>query len=509
MSITIDKSATVAEVQKIWDAFKNLPEFKKYESSPAKIYWRSVVSQSLRGSNNFLQEFGRVRKQIVDKLISIAFTNTEKFESVFCETCVARSVGSNDPTSDYDITISGASSFHIVQEFYVIFRNIFEAEPGDVFDTNVYGGPTEFHIWNQKQFEKIPDSDVMKRIYRKLQQSADKIAIRTFAIPDGFLTTLQSKSADRETHFCGHNSNESVTQPNCVFNPTRLCSNDRCWAFLAFFRFLHGEYETFALQQLHKNVPAASKDIQNYKALEKTLADDAEAYAKLPLNKTCRVQPRPTMLRMCYTTNYYLTLIERSNNVQTAYFLALLDDKASNEQLVMLRDNLRNSIAHSNMYASEIYITNGAVLHIVVATQMKLDLPDLLRADDLFGSFLENCGFAFHVFESTEPANRFFEGPFCIAALINGSKYLGRVFDALNRRQPNKNLSVALRDILIVRSEMRGRGAESVDVEKATKMFWSIMVNSEIMKQEEKTCQKTQFLQQFLAWISLQANKFY
>jgi len=231
-------------------------------------------------------------------------------------------------------------------------------------------------------------------------------------------------------------------------------------------------------------------------SLRKVISADVAAYQKLMLNETCNVRSEPTMLKMCYETNYYLTLVGRANAAEKRLYHAIVEGRTNNEQLVAMRNNLKNAIAHSNMYASEIYVTNGAVLHIVVVTQMKLNLPGLLRADDLFASFLENCGFAFHVFEDTKPLDRFVDGPFCIAALVNGSKYLGRIFDALNRFKPNPQLEVALEEINTVRSEFRGK-VESADVDKVTAAFWSIVQHSGILKERSHRCLRNQFLRHF------------
>lgn len=507
MSIVIDDNVSIAQIEKLWQDFKETKEFKKYETVPGKIYWRLVVQQSSKNNNfEFLKLFGIVRKQIVDKIVSLAFKAAAKTKHCLsCVTCVARSVGSTDPTSDYDITITGITSYLIIKEFYIIFRDVFEAEPGDVFDTNVYGGPTEFTIWETERFDRLANDNLYKKVFLKIKEHDESFPLRVFDVREGFLTTLQPKDNETPTVFC-----TSKNEPSCTWSPTPLCTLERCWAFLAFSRFFHDEYKDFAFEQFHLYAKQAKEDIDNYFSLSRVLQSDVATYQKLQLNKTCRVQPQPTMLKMCYETNYYLTLVEKANDAEKKLYDAIVDKTATlkSKELSILRNNLKNSISHSNMYASEIYVTHGAVLHVVLAMQMKLDLPGLLRVDDLFGSFLENCGFAFHVFQDSKPLDRFVDGPFCISALINGSKYLGRIFDALNRYRPNNTLESAIVKIATVRSEFRGR-AEFADVAKATALFFDIVQSVGILKQHSGTCLRNQFLRHYLRWVAESVEKFY
>lgn len=509
---------TLDQVVNSWKQFlQQQDEQKLQQNSDQKtqqLTWNSVKSNAERTKDNtFLLAYGAIRKQVVDSLLSVALVKAEQqLSGVHCKDCYALSAGSQNPTSDYDVTVFGTLSAFVVQHFYALFREAFVAEPGKMFDSNVYGGPSVFYIWRHDFFEKIDDSRLEKQVYNRLKSSSSSDGdgvLRTFAIEKALLTTLQPLSNERdgdEETFC---TPQKTTK--CAPNPTGLCASERCWALLSFMRFLNADQErTLALKTFARYAPRAATDLQNYAALERQLAEERASFDRLPLNRTC---VQPTMLMMCHQTNYYLSLIERSQRAQTELYEKIVAAQSTARELTTAKAVLRHKITHAALYGVEMYATMGAVLHVVVQRQMQIDVPDLLRPDDRYGSFLENCGYAYHVFVDTRPRDRFVDAPFCIAALLKGSKYLARALQALlmhreANNSPNiESLSVAYRAAEEARLQARPY-LDTIQPQYATQLFASIVQNAEILDLD-KTCDKEKLLNAFLVWVAQQTNTFY
>ena len=92
-----------------------------------QVRWAKLI----KGDTVKLKEFGVFRKKFVDATIAKAVKSK-------CPSCTAISVGSTNPTSDYDITVTGPQANVVVKTFNGDFEKLAGVTSGEVFDTNVY-----------------------------------------------------------------------------------------------------------------------------------------------------------------------------------------------------------------------------------------------------------------------------------------------------------------------------------------------------------------------------------
>jgi len=508
--INIDFGETTERLAQVWKRFlaaeSDATLSAQRDPALGRLTWPQVVKRAAEtGDDAFLRRYGALRSALVDGALSIAFIRA----GATCATCTAFAAGSQTPTSDYDITVFGHKSSEIVRHFYETFRSLFQLEPALMFDSNVYGGPSFFTVWSKSRYADIPpETDVYKRVYNALRsrqqtESPDDFTVRTLnANDDLMLSTLQSGSrAEAETSFCAVQIGTSQT---CVRNPGVYCTHDRCWAMLAFMRHVPtGDEQSAALATFEKC--GLSSDVATYTALALALEDDRK-----------RFQKEPSMLHMGSKTDYYLDLIDRSQKVQATLFDHLVDPSAPRKTLVDNRNLLRHTVSHASLYGEEMYVTSGAVLHVVVARQMGFgaQLPNLLFANDLYGSYMENAGYAYHVFESTKSNARFVDSPFCSVAIVRGSKYLARTFDALLRQRKAlekssdqkggqksiEQLGDALAAAEIARTSMRSK-INSATAQQVFTTFSNIVGNSGIYTLTERPCDRALFLKRYVEWV--------
>lgn len=97
-----------------------------------KLTWENIKSHESLETRELLWLF---RKLIVDTLIKYIITKYN------LQTLIIYSVGSNELTSDYDITLYGSnqSKVKMIIEFNKLFKDIFGNPSSLVFDTNIYG----------------------------------------------------------------------------------------------------------------------------------------------------------------------------------------------------------------------------------------------------------------------------------------------------------------------------------------------------------------------------------
>jgi hypothetical protein len=97
-----------------------------------KLTWENIKSHESLETRELLWLF---RKLIVDTLIKYIITTQD------LQKLIIYSVGSNELTSDYDITLYGSneSKVKMITEFNKLFKDIFGNPSSLVFDTNIYG----------------------------------------------------------------------------------------------------------------------------------------------------------------------------------------------------------------------------------------------------------------------------------------------------------------------------------------------------------------------------------
>lgn len=545
MSIKIDRNATLQQVDALWKNFRQAEDAavlkRNTDRTLQKLTWNCAKAAAVADRSAFLERYGALRKRVVDKLISVAFRRAAQMEKQpdICQTCSVMSVGSQSSTSDYDLTVFGPQSPTIVAEFYRLFRAQFGIGPAAMFDTNVYGGPNFFQLWPRALFESsaaaaLPTNEAqIKATYDTLQRSLSgktRVAIPVFRLDNALLSTLQRCESLPQTQFCDsaavlHLSSDRSrskdskdrSDTTCVWNPTTLCNTDRCWAYVALCRFFDDQTPTRArfLEQLQRSVPQTAGDIANYATMLRPLAIDRRTVDLQDAAKLCSHLPADSgesHMQVCKETNYYMKLIERAQAAEHSLYASIRRQDSLVEQQKHV-DILRFSVSHSAMYGSEMYITCGAMLHVVLVRQMNFDLPHLLGREDLFGSFMENAGFTYHVFADAKSQRT--DENFCVETLIAGSKYLARMLDAkrrfcdqfVNDRRLCDSIAAAYDAAETARLRARNKLHE-LSKKAAYEYFWRIVASSG-MQLDTDECSKTTFIERYLGWLVKQIEFFY
>lgn len=142
----------------------------RFNGKPAR--WHDVVASTFGKDDTVLKEFGTMRKRIVDTML-------EEVKIKVCKNCKWQSVGSENPTSDYDVSVYGPDADLVVKEFNSRFRKLYKCESAEMFDTNIYAFPavspdfTLFHhlLFNGTELEYITNpKDPTKRRKDMLNQ---------------------------------------------------------------------------------------------------------------------------------------------------------------------------------------------------------------------------------------------------------------------------------------------------------------------------------------------------
>ncbi len=399
-----------------------------------------------------------------------------------------------------------------------------------MFDTNVYGGPSFFTIWTDAEKAQNRTKYVHRKILHIIQQRLssqdNKHAIATYKILDGrIMTTLQkndgwrasAQNQDGATNAINSNSADAVCSSN---------ANDRCWALLAFFRFFqHNNREdaNSIIELLSRlDYPQLKSDLTQYKSLERLVVQaepDAGSYVT-----RCSGKSR-TDTALCVTTDYYAHFLQRASEYENRLLRSVLSEKAP-EVIAQERDMLRCAIAHANYYGNEMYVTIGAVLHVVVSTQMKLRVQSatpLLGTNELFGSFMENAGYSIHIFNtamSESNTSTSVDEDFCVRTLLAGSKYISRMLEALllfNKSQNRQQIRIKELQTAFQAAEDARKNARSQTQQSALsntllqQLFWGIMENSGIWTagRESFKCERQDFFATYYAWIVANVDQFY
>jgi hypothetical protein len=95
------------------------------------IKWNEIKKTD---NDNMLEDFNKLREKYVKMLVALAIKRTK------CKTCYVSVTGSEEITSDLDMTISNIGmSTRVLEYFNDIFETSWENTSANVFDTNIYG----------------------------------------------------------------------------------------------------------------------------------------------------------------------------------------------------------------------------------------------------------------------------------------------------------------------------------------------------------------------------------
>ena len=124
---------------KITEIYKNKIINKKVKSPKSKINY-DFETKPIEQQELILEILGSIRKYIINttfKCVENSFNNNNLNEIL--------TVGSNNITSDYDVTIMGPDANNIMWKMFISFLAKYEDALPEAFDSNLYSSPLYIH----------------------------------------------------------------------------------------------------------------------------------------------------------------------------------------------------------------------------------------------------------------------------------------------------------------------------------------------------------------------------
>ncbi|MEY2883220.1 MAG: hypothetical protein RL490_944 [Pseudomonadota bacterium] len=355
---------------------------------------------------------------------------------------IAKSVGSDNLTSDYDLTLASKSGdgreIAAIREFNKDIQAAYKYPPGYVFDTNLYA--KDFVDVKDKVIGdgRHDDKDIAAiAIYQQEDARNDDVGALTKQRQymrssewDAYKSQVIARMADKTASgtsidFAQKQALHRFEQAETLFI-TKIY--DKAGPILAHlvaqYRDDRGSEAALQVQTFAKAWAAAQAEKDKaganaHLAAIETLATDIIAFASH--------HHAPIVLEV--TNDVYLTRMARARALQNQH--RALDNKQDRTetdrfQSDALKARAKQEITEANFFAAEAYLSEGALRHIVKGSQGKdsaalaqLTAMQLLSSmNEQFGDVLKDLG---HY------------GKNAGQALYQTSKYIWRFFDALER----------------------------------------------------------------------------
>lgn len=392
----------------------------------SKIFqnWKNAQKHLLKSRPDDLKLLIQYRQYVVDSIVKELQEAHPGFK--------ANSVGSTALTSDYDITFKPESqgagldgiSITAVSAFNKRFKEIFSKESGVVFDTNVYA-----HNYETGQVF-MGKKNLLATALKEDQHVAALLKLRKGISADQWLKLQDDSIAKLGTKGASELEKSQLLK--------RFEEADAIYAL--------GVAHTLAGLAGNPALEAKEVSAQELSAEAQEVLKQLEG---LPSYKEALVQfTGPIALQKLEESDPDAVLQVRNRLYETG--LAEL-----NSINALLRDNPASAALHAAQqhqislclfYAAEAYHTEGAITHVVGAMQAKSEVQ--LDANQLAFSILEQIGDAqLHTHDSNPAVGAKW--------ISQAAKYLGRVFDAIERlgssNQPAASIQFAaeLQSILL------------------------------------------------------------
>ncbi|MCT7983115.1 DUF4157 domain-containing protein [Laspinema sp. A4] len=352
------------------------------------------VKQLYASQKESMWKFFDFRQWYVDSLINVL---RDKYP-----TLIAKSVGSQDPTSDYDITISTPNSgedVEAIEWFNIQVRKEFGVEPGTLFDTNLYAKDylkVQENIDESAISDQKPDADleqpdgvlgamghlsqdvaalVKQRRYMKQVEWDRYVDEVVQSIDDPArkkLTLLQYEEADSVYQIFAHELLEKVEEENDPDLPKKTGAHP----------ITLGPEEEAALSQIK------SPDNKLRSMLRDQLLGSEKLQAITHENPDLVLQK---------SNQLYLERMRKVRQIQ-ATIRQLGDQEKFSEQVKVLRAQVKQILGEACFFAAEAYHSEGAVKHIVAGIQgsknpeQKAAIMSSLKPEHFLQSFNEQLG---------------------------------------------------------------------------------------------------------------------
>lgn len=323
-------------LQLTWEAVK--------ENATALSRNKKISEEDRVAGQNFLLEYGDFRKRYIDTLIA------ESASKLGCvRKCQAASVGSVNPTSDYDVTITGPKSNAIVDRANDSFRKQWGVESGIIFDTNLYGA--SFLIPQQTQ-------NFSYFIKKKLKKPNE-------ITPTDFVFFLNLEDDLKDMRW------------------------QRIWAWTKFIFWNSKLPANLTVRQefLNDNIP------------DTIFKEDY----RLAMKQFSNLATPSELNNLSFMNRKYEQELDELSKVREEF------DMADREETMKQKGReLKHQISRSNFFGNETYFTQGAFMHVVGKLQSNFtNLP--VKPNEYVDSFIENSSEVlkeFHHFHKDPGADR-------------------------------------------------------------------------------------------------------
>lgn len=396
--------------------------------------WNSVKTSYANASTAFSMLLMQAyRKRLVDQKIQQHATACERGQRI-----VSKSVGSTDMTSDYDITVgitggdvSGAE-LDAIQQFNDDIRLSFGQQPGTVFDTNVYA--KDFLALNADD-QRLPLPANGAAMYQMMVEGQDIGAL---------IKQRRYMSKDQWDAFQDH-----VEAGVEALNPAAKA--------LAVYRYESADH-SYLLKLAELLAEFQRRADPKASATYGTAYAQAQADVDKAVTEQCLSRGERLILKQAARPDYVLSqfllrykvlcwehshpdLVLWANN--DLYVAQMREIRADQQQGVLQRQpaaaavRVSDQISSAIFFASEAYLSEGALRHVVDGVQAANAKPGMkpdektaairgalmgLTADQLLQSMNEQFGDFLKDFAHYGDAPEF---------LFRGAKYLQRLFEAL------------------------------------------------------------------------------
>ncbi|WP_254565429.1 DUF4157 domain-containing protein [Oscillatoria sp. HE19RPO] len=350
--------------------------------------WDKVKAE-FSGDASTMQQFFDFRKQYVDGLISVL---RHTYPGL-----IAKSVGSQDLTSDYDITISTPDSGNDVEAikwFNAEVRNEFGVEPGTLFDTNLYAKDylkVEENIDDSAKTEQNPDTDL--------------------AQPGGGFGGMGHLSQDVAALVKQRRYMKQVEWDRYVDSVVQSIDDPEQQALIRHqYEEADSVYQIFAhelLGEVEKELSASELEhIENHASLgkeeEEALKNEPDPAVREMLRKQLlnpdklqAIAHDESDLVLKKSNELYLERMRKVRQIQAT--IRELGD-GSPEKVEALKAQVKQLLGEACFFAAEAYHSEGAVKHIVAGVQgakdptKKAEIMNSLNPEHYLQSFNEQLG---------------------------------------------------------------------------------------------------------------------
>jgi hypothetical protein len=424
--------------------------------------WDKVKEQFSKDQKTMWQLFD-FRQWYVDSLISVL---RDTYPGL-----IAKSVGSADPTSDYDITISTPGSGNDVEAikwFNTQVRKEFGVEPGTVFDTNLYA----------KDYLKVEENiDDTAKAEQKSDQDLDQ--------PKRGFSKIGSLSQDVAALVKQRRYMKQVEWDNYVNQVVNSITDPQQQKLI---RHQYEEADSIyqvAAYELLGEVKQEMSDPEKQKIEKQTKLgkDEEKVISNLPdgdYKKTIRQQLLGAEELQAITHDNSDLVLKKSNELYLERMTRIRTMQQTIRKLgtgeptkvEALKAQIQQILGEACFYAAEAYHSEGAVKHIVAGVQgaknpdQKAVIMNSLKPEHFLQSFNEQLG------DFLKDLSHYANAPDG-EIFYRSSKYLYRLFLAVAELRQYKLKKLQSLTIESKRADEIAKDIDSqlVAIRKGTKKF--------------------------------------